>query len=160
MPIALKTTLSLIVIGVIVAAVALWFLQSQSATQAGTSAANGDAAMTTPNSDLDTLARFITLNQQPETALFETRDLPGGSDWTLIAYLEYPAATRDALLQGAQPSPTPLIVANPDWLPEGVAVPADGQGAVLAEEFYSSPLLTGFALPVRDNGIYLELMTQ
>ncbi len=116
--------------------------------------------METPNTDLETLARFIALSQQPETALFVTRELPGGSDWTLIAYLEYPAATRDALLQGAQPSPTPLTVANPEWLPEGVDIPTDGEGAVLAEEFYSSPLLTGFALPVRDNGIYLELMTQ
>lgn len=155
---------------------AIWALVAAvglSLTALGT-LAGGDATtttkaetMTTAKTDTEALARFIPLETSPASVLWDTAELPGGSDWMLTALLTYSTAERDALLAAMAPQPGMFSITLPDWVPDQATTAlGETDGTVQSDQtlaptpFFKSPLLTGNALAVGDTQILIVLQTQ
>ncbi len=123
--------------------------------------------MTTAKTDPEALARFISLENTPSSVLWDTNELPGGSDWMLTALLTYSAEERDALLAGMTPQAGTFSMTLPPWLPSDVTAALQTTGDVLQSDqtvspdpFFQSPLLTGNAVAVGETHVFVVLQTQ
>ena len=124
-----------------------------------------------PKTDIEALGELIALPIAPRAARWETREQPGGADWSLIAILDYAPEDFDAVLNALEPTPKrdgtvgvlPVewedLAGNADLEASPTGLVAVQGGVRDAEPFLRSPLLQGFAVALPENQLLLQLST-
>ena len=120
---------------------------------------------------IDELAELIVLDPRPSSVKWQTRSVGAGSDWLLVAILQYEEEALAALLEELEPKPAlngnvgvrPFgweeLDGRDGWGPgpNGMQVPSEG--VLDAARFERSPLSGGFAVPLSATTLLVQMST-
>ena len=112
------------VFAIAILAIALDFGSCRSSSSTGEHE-TGPYSRTRVSTDIDKLAQYVSLPARPASATWETLamsdpQLPGPTDWYLMALLRYSKADLDSIARGAQPSNESAVLTTSEiraWFP-------------------------------------------